>query len=182
MRRLAPVLASIAVLSFSPRVWAQQGDALIQKEGAFELATGVTFPAPKDATYRLAWGINAAPDEEDGVVSRLRRPAHFLFLADHNGVPRKNVRLAVVVWHDATYSLLRNDAYKALKGTDNRTIPLLEALHQAGVEVIACGEAVAVFKLRHADLLPFVKVAPSAMMALATLHTQGYVSWLPPER
>jgi hypothetical protein len=78
------LLAFAAVLIFSPGLGAQTGDALSRRK---ERARGVTFPAAKDAIYRIACGINAPPDKPDGIVDRLRRPADFLFLVDHNGVP-----------------------------------------------------------------------------------------------
>ena len=42
-----------------------------------------------------------------------------------------------------------------------------------------CGEALINRKLDRRDLLPFVKVAPTATMALATLHTEGYAIFRP---
>lgn len=179
MPRPARLLALIAAILLPAALSAQAGDAVIQKEGASPLATGVTFPASKDLVYRIAWGINVGPEKPEGIVDGFRRPANFLFLGDKNGVPRKNVHLAVVVWGTATHSLLKNEAYKAAKGADNASIPLLQSLHDAGVQIIVCGEALINRKLSNADLLPFVKVAPTATFALATLHAQGYATWLP---
>jgi intracellular sulfur oxidation DsrE/DsrF family protein len=159
----------------SPAVAAAQGGgAVINKEGASPLATDPTFPASKDLTYRIAWGVNVGPEKPDGVAPGFRSPANFLYVGDANGVPRRNVHLAVVVWGTATHSLLKNDAYKSAKGADNASIPLLQDLSDAGVQIIVCGEALINRKVARGDLLPFVKIAPTASMALATLHAQGY--------
>lgn len=179
MSRTTRLLAALAVLATPVVAAAQSSDAIIQKEGASPLATAITFPLARDLTYRVAWGVNVGPEAADGVVEGFRRPANFLFLSDRNGLARSNVKLAVVVYGTATQSLLRNEAYKAAKGTDNGSIPLLEALDAAGVQVIVCGEALVKRKIANADLLPFVKVAPTAMMALATLHAQGYQTFQP---
>lgn len=179
MYRSTNILALAAALSLPVALGAQSGDAVIQKEGASPVATAITFPVARGLTYKLAWGVNAGPDTPDAIVAGLKKPANFLFLADKNGLPRTNIQLAVVIWGNATYSLLRNDAYKAAKGADNASIALLEALNEAGVQVIVCGEALINRKLDRADLLPFVKIAPTASMALATLHAQGYATWAP---
>ena len=177
MHAITRVLVLGPALALPIALRAQSADAIIQKEGASPLAAVVTFPVAKDLTYRIAWGVTAGPAVAEGVAEGFRKPANFLFLADRNGLPRTNVKLAIVVSGTATHSLLRNEAYKAVKGTDNASIPLLEALDAAGVQVIVCGEALVKRGIAAGDLLPFVKVAPTATMALATLHAQGYATW-----
>lgn len=151
-----------------------QGSDVIRKEGASPLATNVTFPAPKDVVFRIAYAVNTGPEKPDEGVAGFKSAANFLYVGDANGVPRANMKLAIVVWGTATHSLLTNDAYRAAKGTDNASAPLLQALHDAGVEIIVCGEALINRKIDRKDVLSFVKIAPTASMALATLHTQGY--------
>jgi intracellular sulfur oxidation DsrE/DsrF family protein len=151
-----------------------QGNDVIRKEGASPIATGVTFPAPKDVVFRIAYAVNTGPEKPDEGVAGFKSAANFLYVGDANAVPRANMKLAMVVWGTATHSLLVNDAYKAAKGTDNASVALLQALHDAGVEIIVCGEALINRKIDRKDVLPFVKIAPTASMALATLHAQGY--------
>lgn len=177
MYRATHVLVLGPALAMPIALRAQTGDAIIQKEGASPLAAVVTFPVARDLTYRIAWGVHTGPANADGVADGFRRPAHFLFLADRNALPRTNIKLAIVVSGAATQSLLRNEAYKALEGADNGSIPLLEALDAAGVQVIVCGEALVKRGIAPDDVLPFVKIAPTATMALATLHAQGYATW-----
>lgn len=170
---IATVLAAPATLR------GQSGADIIRQQGAGPVARHVTFPAPKDLAYRIAWAVNDGPAKADSVAPGFRSPASFLVTSDANGVPRANVRQAVVVWGSATHSLLKNDAYRKAKGADNASIALLEALNEAGVEIIVCGVALINRKLDRADLLPFVKIAPTATMALATLGAQGYTVFGP---
>lgn len=179
MTRPLAVLALATSLALPGAIGAQSGDAVIKKEGESPLVTDATFPVAKDLVYRIAWAVNVGPEKPEEVVPGFRRPANFLVLGDRNGLPRKNVHQAVVIWGTATHSLLKNDAYKAAKGADNASIPLLQALHDAGVQIIVCGEALINRKLSRADLLPFVKIAPTATMALATLNAQGYTTFSP---
>ncbi len=178
-RRLLHAALLLWGIAFLRRLEAQTPAALLERFGRSPVATDVTFPVAKDLPYRIAWGINAGPVAADSIVPDLRKPANFLFLAERNGIPARNVHLAIVIWGTATQSLLGNDAYRALTGTENASAAVLEALHDAGVEIIVCGEALINRRIARADLLPFVKVAPTAMLALATLHAQGYATWLP---
>jgi intracellular sulfur oxidation DsrE/DsrF family protein len=174
MSRILP-FALAALLFFPSGASAQPpGADVIKHHGSGPLATGITFPMPSDMSYRIAWRVNVGPATPDSVVPGFREAASFLYVSDANGVPRANVHLAVVGWGTATHSLLKNEAYRAAKGTDNASIPLLEALNDAGVQIIVCGVALINRKLSPSDLLPFVKVAPTATHALATLHAQGY--------
>ena len=167
-------LAALALLLSLPGAALAQGNAVIGREGESPLAKNPTFPASKDLPYKLVWAVNVGPEKPDSVVPAFRAPANFLYVGDANGVPRANMHLAVVVWGSATHSLLRNDAYRKARGADNASIPLLQALHDSGVQIIVCGEALINRKLDRADLLSFVRIAPTATMALATLHAQGY--------
>ena len=172
---------ALAAVLFWPAVARAQATSadVIKQHGSGPIASGITFPMPGDLHYRIAWGVNDGPTKPDSVVPGFRQAASFLYVTDSNGVPRANVHLAVVVWGTATHSLLKNEAYKAAKGTDNASIPLLQALNDAGVQVIVCGVALINRKLSPSNLLPFVKVAPTATHALATLHAQGYGLFTP---
>jgi intracellular sulfur oxidation DsrE/DsrF family protein len=167
-----PRLARRATLS-------PQADSVLQIMGSSPIMQNPSFPAPHDAVYRIAWDVNVGPESPDKVVDGFRRPANFFRLADVNGVPRRNVHLALIVYGTATRSLLRNDAYKAATGVDNASAPLLEALHAAGVQIIVCGEALINRNVPRDQLLPFVQVATTATMARAILHTQGYATFQP---
>ena len=170
----APVLIGATLGASDLLAQANPGAPVIAREAASPLAREVDFPASKTAVYRIVWAVNVGPEKPDSIVPGFRSAANFLYVGDANGVPRQNQKLAVVVWGTATHSLLKNDAYRAARSVDNGSIPLLQALNDAGVQIIVCGEALINRKLDRKDLLPFVKVAPTATMALATLHTEGY--------
>jgi intracellular sulfur oxidation DsrE/DsrF family protein len=172
MRRA--LLLSILAMSSAASVLRAQGNAVIGRQAASPIAREVTFPAPTDVVFRIAYAVNTGPDKPDALVEGFRSAANFIYVADSNAVPRTNLKLAVVVWGTATHSLLRNDAYRAAKGVDNASESLLRALNDAGVQIIVCGEALINRKIDRKDVLPFVKIAPTASMALATLHAQGY--------
>jgi intracellular sulfur oxidation DsrE/DsrF family protein len=179
MPRICRTFAFLAVLLVPFAAGAQSGEALIRELGSGRPIADPSFPAPRDLTYRIAWHVTDKPETPAARVDGFRRPANMLVMMDANGVPRRNVHLAIVVHGEATRSLLRNDAYRAATGVDNASIPLLEALNAAGVQVIVCGAALFNRNVPRDQLLPFVKVATTATMAHVILGAQGYTVLAP---
>src|SRR5688500_5883704 len=116
MTRTPSILIVLSAMLAAPL--GAQGNDVIRKEGASPIATSVTFPAPKDVVFRIAYAVNTGPEKPDEGVAGFKSAANFLYVGDANAVPRANMKLAVVVWGTATHSLLTNDAYKAAKGAE----------------------------------------------------------------
>jgi intracellular sulfur oxidation DsrE/DsrF family protein len=180
MSPLVRPLAALAALALvtSPLA-AQSGEALIREIGGTPAVTDPTFRAPADLTYKLAWHVTEAPAEASGLAPGFRSPPNLLRQLESNGVPRRNIRMAVIVHGTATPSLLNNAAYKARTGADNGSIALLTALHEAGVQIIVCGQALINRNVPRDQLLPFVQVATTATSAHAILSAQGYTIFTP---
>lgn len=173
MRR-AKLLLVAACLIAPMQLSGQTGEALIRQIGGTPAITDPDFAAPKDLVYKMAWHVTLAPEQPTGIADGFRTPANFFRLMDSNGVPRSNVKLAIIVHGTATPSLLNNAAYRARTGADNASIALLTALHEAGVQIIVCGQALINRNVPRGELLPFVKVATTAGTAHAILAAQGY--------
>lgn len=173
---MRPLRLALLALTLTPAAALAQasGEALIREIGGTPAITDPTFPAPKDLIYKMAWHVTEAPEKPDGIAAGFRSPAVLFRLMDVNGVPRHNVKLAVIVHGTATPSLLNNAAYKARTGSDNGSLALLTALHEAGVQIIVCGQALINRNVARDQLLPFVKVATTATSAHAVLAAQGY--------
>jgi intracellular sulfur oxidation DsrE/DsrF family protein len=181
MTRLVRHALALTVLAASApcALVAQDADAVLRQHANQPLIKSPSFPAPKDLTYKVSWDVNVGPEKPEGVPDGFRRPAGFLMQTDDNGVPRSNVRLAIIVYGTAARSLLDNAAYKQQAGADNASIALLEALHASGVRIIVCGEALLGRNIPRDRLLPFVEVATTATLARATLAMQGYATFAP---
>jgi intracellular sulfur oxidation DsrE/DsrF family protein len=170
-RRVIPMLALAAVAAPAA---AQTGEALLKSVASFTPVKNPTFPVPAGDVYKAVWDINAGAEKPSDVDPRFKDVATFLVMSDDAGIPRKNVKLAMVVHGNSAKALLQNDAYKAMTGVDNPNIALLEALNAVGVQVIICGQSIPNRKLPADKLLSFVKVSLSATFAHVTLHSQGY--------
>lgn len=171
---------ALAVIVLLPRfAAAQDGEALIRKAGAFTPIPNPGFTADKSLELKVVWDLTEAPATPTETVPGLSRPANFFMLAEAEGVPRARVHLAVLVYGGATSGLLANAHYRAAKGVDNPNVALLKAMSDAGVQIIVCGQSLVRQKIAREQLLPFVKVSTSATIARATLHAQGYATFLP---
>lgn len=178
MRRLNAL--ALAVIVLLPRfVAAQEGEALIRKAGAFTPIPNPGFAADKAMELKVVWDVTEAPPTPGDVPPGLSRPANFFMLAEAEGVPRSRVHLALLVHGGATPSLMSNAHYRAAKGVDNPSIPLLKAMSEAGVQIIVCGQSIVRQKIAREQLLPFVKVSTSATIARAVLHARGYTTMVP---
>lgn len=174
MRTAAGVLALALVLSPAVAGHAQTGDALLKAVTSYTPVPNPSFPVPPDAVYRAVWDASKGTEKPGDIDPVFIAVASFLVMAEEAGVPRSNVKLALVVHGNSARNLLQDDAYRAMTGVPNPNIPILEALHARGVQVIICGQAIPNRKLPGEKLLPFVQVSLSATFAHVTLHSQGY--------
>lgn len=174
MRSLIRFAAALFLLAPAALTAQSSADVLREAGGGPPRVMDPDFRAPANLVYKRAWHVTEAPAQAADVVPGFRSPAQFFTLMDANGVPRRNVQLAIIVHGTATPSLLNNAAYKARTGADNGSIALLTALHEAGVQIIVCGHALSNRNVARDQLLPFVKVATTAATAHAILHAQGY--------
>lgn len=130
--------------------------------------------APVDVDYRLVFDVAQGMDDPAQVNRRIASLARFLNMHARAGVPLERMHLALVVHGTAGKDLLDNEAFRARHGTDNPNLPLLEALHEAGVEIYLCGQTAYSRGLAKEDLAEPVELALSAMTALARLQAEGY--------
>lgn len=171
-RTLLPFVTLAAVVA-APAA-AQTGDALLKSMASYTPVKNPSFPVPSSDVYKAVWDVSAGTEKPGDIDPRFKSVANFIVMAEEAGVPRANLKLAMVVHGNSAKNLLQNDAYKAITGVDNPNIALLEALNAAGVQVIICGQSIPNRKLPADKLLPFVKVSLSATFAHVTLHNQGY--------
>jgi accessory colonization factor AcfC len=92
------------------------------------------------------------------------------------GIPLNEVHLSAVVEGDPAYWLLNDAAYRAVR-KDERANPnkaAIEALLRMGVSVELCEKSMKAFGFERTDLLPDIKVVPTANLRVIDLEQQGY--------
>ena len=127
----------------------------------------------KDAILKVVFDVAKAG--EDGEVNRaFNSVARFLNMHVANGIPEKNIHLAIIVHGSATNEMLNNKKYLAKYGKKNPNIELISTLLKKNVEFIQCGQSAAFHKIPNQDMIEGVDMALSAMTAHAILAAKGY--------
>lgn len=132
----------------------------------------VRLPANHD--YRVVWEITEFPDGPSAVNRSLNFPARFLNLHGKAGVPVEKMHLAVVVHGAALKNLLKDEVYESEFKMKNPNRDLVEKLLAAGVQLYVCGQSMGFQGRSKSQLLPGVKLAPSAMTMMHLLQDEGY--------
>lgn len=145
--------------------------SVIKDYGQYAPVDGVKL-GPND-TFQVAFDVAEGADPGE-VNRRFNSLARFLNMHVGHGAQLANLKLALVVHGSATLDVLKDKEYEARKGQPNGNKALLEALQQAGVRVIVCGQSAAGHQVSKADLLSGVEMALSAMTAHALLQQAGY--------
>ncbi len=101
--------------------------------------------------------------------------ARELNLHEANGIPGKNIHAVVAVHASALYALLSNEKYKKKYGIDNPNIALIKELHDYGVKIIVCGQAMTYLNLEMEDLVPGIKQALNAQTVISSYQLKNYV-------
>ncbi len=178
-RSLIAGLAALAAAALvAPGALAQaigtpQAGPVIEEFGAVFDVPGIDWEAP-DVEYRAVFDVRD-PAESPGERNRsIETVARYLNMHSRAGVPREKLHAVLVLHGGAAKGALRDDAYRERFGTANPDRELIEAINEAGAEVILCGQSAMSRGFPAADLAPGVRLALSAMTALVAYQQQGY--------
>ncbi len=98
--------------------------------------------------------------------------AYNVFAAD--GVPPKQMKIAIVMHGAAGYAAMNDETYRAKYNVDNPNAKLIAELKQAGAEIFLCGQTLHGLKFQENAMLPQVQLATSAMIVLVSYQNNGY--------
>lgn len=178
LRVSAVLLLGVATLAI-PRTATAQTGPIVTSFGPAAPIPDPEFVTPLDHEYKLLFEVATA-----GVVPGMPNPrfggvARFLNAHAQAGVPRENIKAAVVVHEAATEAAMSNEAYRARYGIDNPDAAHLTALMKAGVPVILCGQAAAAYNVARDAVLDGVQVALSTFTVVSIYGADGYqiIGW-----
>ena len=89
------------------------------------------FVTDTEATYRIVFEVKDGSEDPSTLNRRIETLARFLNMHAQAGVPRENMKLALVLHGTAGKDALDHPGYRARFGVDNPNAPLLEALSAA---------------------------------------------------
>ena len=142
--------------------------------GIYEIPDATERPDPT-LTYKLLVDLSTAAEDNKQISRWVDNVARLMNLHGLAGVPKAALKVKVVVHGGAIFTLLNNAQYQERFQTDNPNLKVYEALLEAGVDIMVCGQSLIARKMVTKDLWPGVRVAHSALTTITTYVPQGYV-------
>ena len=127
-----------------------------------------------DNIYKVAFEIFQPLNAPERPHMRLEAAARFMNMHAHAGIPQEDLQVKLVLHGGGTRAAMTNEAYRERYEMDNPSLPLLEALSDAGVEIFLCEQSRVLNGLDANEVSAPVKSALSAMTAVVTLQADGY--------
>ncbi|MFK7820740.1 MAG: DsrE family protein [Planctomycetaceae bacterium] len=125
-------------------------------------------------TLKLCFDV-ADKSGEASINQTFNSAARFINLNIESGAAAKNIEVAIVVHGKAAIDVTNSDFYtKTNEGRKNHNAKVIAALQANRTTIYLCGQTAAARGIRKADLLPGVKMAPSAMTAHALLQQDDF--------
>lgn len=171
----------ISVLVLFLLLWVSQNHAqnksagpIIESYGPVSKIDNPDYPTDTTTTLKVVFDIMDSPDDPGVVNTKIETAARFLNMHAQSGVPRENMKVALVVHNKASKDIMINTAYRQRFGMDNPNAKMIAALLEAQVSIILCGQSSVSRNIPREEVQPGVQLALSAMTALIQLQNEGY--------
>jgi len=144
----------------------------------YEIPDAVEKPDPK-MTYKLLVDLVMASSKPDTINLGIEAACTLLNLHGVGGVPKEKIKMVMAVHNAAGYTVLNNEAYRARYKVDNPNLPMINALLEAGVKIVVCGQTLKKRGIDPATLAPGIGVATSALTTITTYQLKVYsvIKW-----
>ena len=139
----------------------------------FEIPTADHKPDPK-LKYNLLVELTENGSKTDSLNEYIEALATLINLHAAEGVPKENIKMAVVLRKMATYAVFGNEMYKEKFKCDNPNLALLKELSDFGVEFYVCGQTMLKRNIDPKKLVPGTKIASAGLTTLTTYQLKGY--------
>jgi len=129
-----------------------------------------------DGTTKLKLCFDMAEKSAaDSINQTFGSAARFINLNVESGAAAKNIEVAIVVHGQAALDVTDSKFYSSKNdGKPNHNAKVIAELQKNGTTIYVCGQTAAWLGINNTDLLPGVKMAPSAMTAHALLQQDSF--------
>lgn len=143
---------------------------------AFGKVASVDSDMKLDGETKLKLCFDVAEQSAGGSINQTSdSAARFINLNVEAGADPGNVKVAIVVHGQAAIDLTQSKFYsKSNDGKENPNVKVIEELQKNETTIFLCGQTAAWRGIDKSNLLPGVKMAPSAMTAHALLQQDGF--------
>ncbi len=124
--------------------------------------------------YKIIVELTENTPKPDSLNIYLEAIATLVNLHAAEGVPAKNIHIAVVLRKSATYAVFGDELYQKSFKVDNPNRQLIKELQDAGVEFYVCGQTMIKRNTKQEQLMPGTKIASAGLTTISTLQLQGY--------
>ena len=152
----------------------KQSGPIIQDFGKVSAIPNPDFQTDVNATYKVVFDILNSPEDPAVLNTSIETAARFLNMHAQHGVPKENMKVALVVHNKASKDIITNVAYQQRFGINNPNTEMIKALVDADVDFIFCGQSSVARNFPMEDVQPGIQLALSAMTALIQLQNEGY--------
>lgn len=147
---------------------------IIEKYGEVWTIENPDFATDTSQEFKVVFDVMDSPSSHDEINKKLETAARFLNMHAQSGVPKSQLKVALIVHNQASKDITHDEAYRKRFGMSNPNLELVKALLDADVEIIYCGQSSLTRDFPKQDLVPGVKIALSAMTASIQLQNEGY--------
>ena len=168
------LFTAIVVILIYTGSYAQEFPVIKNSGGIYDIPEATVKPDPSKK-YKIIVDLVTGDDDPSKLSWSLNNVARMINLHSIGGVPKQNIQVVLAVHGGMTASLLNENSYKERFEVSNPHIPLYEALQQADVRVIVCGQSLRARNLELNQLIAGVEIATSMLTTVSTFHNQGYV-------
>lgn len=165
---------TVLFITFSVPVLAQNAQfPIVDSFGGIYEISGAVEP-DTEIHYKIVIDLKSLQANKDQHNQGLNNVARMMNLHGLGGVLRENLSVVVVAHGGATESILTNAGYRKKNGVDNPNIPLINALKEAGAEMVVCGQSLLSRGYDQVEVNPEVTIGLS-MLTVVTEHMhKGY--------
>lgn len=132
------------------------------------------FITDTSQVFKAVFDVSKAPEDPATRNPYIETIARFLNMHAKAGVPIEKLQVRMAMHGQASYGLLKNEFYKEKYGVDNPNIALLEAIDNAGVDIILCGQTAGARNISEERRIPLTQTALSAMTILLQSQAEGF--------
>jgi intracellular sulfur oxidation DsrE/DsrF family protein len=167
------IAALLSTTSLVAQVSAPKAPVIPSADG-YVAIPNAAIPPDRGHTYRAIFDASQGAAKPTEILPALNAAGSELNAFAVAGVPRSNVKFAVVFHGPALEGLLNDLRYQAKFGVSNPNLAVLDQLRRAGVELFACGQNLVSAHIDRSSLSPTIVVASDALIVLMEYHNRGY--------
>lgn len=174
MTALAALAAPMSAAAAEPRVWPEPTPPAIAGSSGYVEIPGAAISRSTKRRYKALFdAATGAPDPAKPLPAfgRVALQLNGLIAAK---VPSSHIFFAVILHGPAGDAVLTDAEYRKKFGIDNPNKAIFNALREARVRMLVCGQWAAARNIARDQLLPGVEVAEAATLVQISYANAGY--------